>query len=107
MSQGLISLFTLGKKISLINQCFLFEICQILVPLLSNSRNHEQWPAVVSQDVLRHVHQLKSNVFVIAGQVKGKTLLPLPVGSEQVSDAVEAEEKLVYGSCNFDVVINI
>ncbi|XP_058960986.2 dynein beta chain, ciliary-like [Pocillopora verrucosa] len=66
---------------------------EILVPLLSNSRNHEQWPAVVSQDVLRHVHQLKSNVFVIAGQVKGKTLLPLPVGSEQVSDAVEAEEK--------------
>ena len=78
-----------------------------MVPLLSNSRDHEQWPAVVSQDVLRHVHQLKSNVFVIAGQVKGKTLLPLPVGSEQVSDAVEAEEKLVYGSCNFDVVINI
>jgi len=48
---------------------------------------------VVSQDVMRHVHQLKSNVFVIAGQVKGKTLLPLPVGSEQVSDAVEAEER--------------
>lgn len=71
----------------------LFSFCQILVPLLSNSRNHEQWPAVVSQDVLRHVHQLKSNVFVIAGQVKGKTLLPLPVGSEQVNDAVEAEEK--------------
>lgn len=48
---------------------------------------------MVSQDVMRHVHQLKSNVFVIAGQVKGKTLLPLPVGSEQVSDAVEAEER--------------
>lgn len=71
----------------------LFSFYQILVPLLSNLRNHEQWPAVVSQDVLRHVHQLKSNVFVIAGQVKGKTLLPLPVGSEQVNDAVEAEEK--------------
>lgn len=71
-------------------------IClQILVPLLSNPHNHEQWPAVVSQDVLRHVHQLKSNVFVIAGQVKGKTLLPLPVGSEQVSEAVEAEERFV------------
>ena len=35
-------------------------------------------------------------MFVIAGQVKGKTLLPLPVGSEQVNDAVEAEEKWVY-----------
>ena len=68
---------------------------QILVPLLSNQRNHEQWPAVVSHDVLRHVHSLKSNVFVIAGQVKGKTLLPLPVGSDQVSDACEADERLV------------
>ncbi|XP_032221173.2 dynein beta chain, ciliary [Nematostella vectensis] len=66
---------------------------EILVPLLSNPRNHEQWPAVVSQDVMRHVHQLKSNVYVIAGQVKGKTLLPLPVGSEQVSEACEAEER--------------
>lgn len=66
---------------------------EILVPLLSNQRNHEQWPAVVSQDVLRHVHTLKSNVFVIAGQVRGKTLLPLPAGSEQVSDAVEADER--------------
>lgn len=63
------------------------------MPLLSNQKNHEQWPAVVSQDVLRHVHTLKSNVFVIAGQVKGKTLLPLPVGSDQVSDAVDADDR--------------
>ena len=75
------------------NLCF-----QILVPLLSNQRNHEQWPVVVSQDVLRHVHSLKSNVFVISGQVKGKTLLPLPVGSDQVSEACEADERLVFYS---------
>ncbi|XP_071797739.1 dynein beta chain, ciliary isoform X1 [Asterias amurensis] len=66
---------------------------EVLVPLLSNPRNHEQWPYVVSQDVLRHVHNLKSSVYVVAGQVKGKTLLPLPVGSEKVEYAAEAEEK--------------
>lgn len=86
------SVFTL-ENLSQNSKGLLFSFCQILVPLLSNCRNYEQWPAVVSQDVLRHVNQLKSNVFVIAGQVKGKTLLPLPVGSEQVNDAVEAEEK--------------
>ncbi|KGL72843.1 Dynein heavy chain 9, axonemal, partial [Tinamus guttatus] len=32
---------------------------------------------------LRHVHNLKSAVFVVDGQVKGKTLLPLPAGSER------------------------
>ena len=60
---------------------------QVLVPLLSNERNHESWPVVVSQDVLRHVHQLKNNVFVIAGQVKGRTLLPLPVGADKIAEA--------------------
>ena len=79
--------------VAILNCVNLHIIQQILVPLLSNPHNHEQWPAVVSQDVLRHVHQLKSNVYVIAGQVKGKTLLPLPVGAEQVSDAVEAEQR--------------
>ena len=63
---------------------------ELLVPLLSNTNNHQNWPVVVSQDVLRHVHQLKNNVFVISGQVKGRTLLPLPVGSETIKE--EADE---------------
>ena len=58
----------------------------MLVPLLSNDKNHNQWPQVVSTDVQRHVYNLKSNVFVVAGQVKGKTLLPLPAGAERVED---------------------
>lgn len=62
---------------------------QILVPLLSNERNHDQWPQVVSSDVKRHVHNLKSSVYVVAGQVKGKTLLPLPVGAEKVEEQQE------------------
>ena len=58
----------------------------MLVPLLSNKKNHQAWPAVVSQDVMKHVYSLKNNVFVISGQVKGKTVLPLPVGAENISD---------------------
>lgn len=55
------------------------------MPLLSNERNHENWPIVVSQDIMRHVHQLKNNVFVVSGQIKGRTLLPLPVGAEKAA----------------------
>ena len=62
------------------------------MPLLSNDRNHDQWPKVVSQDVTRHVHNLKSNVYVVSGQAKGKTLLPLPVGAERVEDAGDGEK---------------
>uniref|UniRef100_A0A4W6G5D9 Dynein axonemal heavy chain 17 n=1 Tax=Lates calcarifer TaxID=8187 RepID=A0A4W6G5D9_LATCA len=40
---------------------------QVVAPLLSNSRNHTEWPKVVSQDVRHHVHSLKTNVFVVSG----------------------------------------
>ncbi|CAK8676513.1 unnamed protein product [Clavelina lepadiformis] len=58
----------------------------VVVPLLSNDRNHDTWPYVVYSDVLRHVHKLKSNVYVVAGQVKGKTLLPLPPSTERIQE---------------------
>ncbi|XP_034563350.1 dynein heavy chain 9, axonemal [Notolabrus celidotus] len=60
---------------------------EVVAPLLSNRRNHAEWPQVVSQDIRRHVHSLKTNVFVVSGQVQGKTLLPLPAGSERVEQA--------------------
>ena len=59
------------------------------MPLLSNDRNHDTWPRVVSKDVTRHVHNLKSNVHVVSGQAKGKTLLPLPVGADKISELME------------------
>jgi len=49
-------------------------ILQVVVPLLSNDRNHDTWPHVVSGDVLRHVHKLKSNVFVVSGQVRPQNI---------------------------------
>ncbi|XP_014668470.1 PREDICTED: LOW QUALITY PROTEIN: dynein beta chain, ciliary-like [Priapulus caudatus] len=61
---------------------------EILVPLLRNDFNQKCWPQVVSQDVLRHIHSLKNRVFVVSGQVRGKTLLPLPVGTDRVDKAV-------------------
>ncbi|CAK8694647.1 unnamed protein product [Clavelina lepadiformis] len=66
----------------------------IVVPLLSNDRNHDTWPYVVSGDVLRHVHKLKSNVFVVSGQVKGKTLLPLPPGTDRIPEEAQEDVEL-------------
>ncbi|XP_025057963.1 dynein heavy chain 9, axonemal [Alligator sinensis] len=43
---------------------------------------------------MRHVHRLKSNIFMIVGQVKGKTLLPLPEGSEKVECIDYEKEKI-------------
>ncbi|XP_028172090.1 dynein beta chain, ciliary-like [Ostrinia furnacalis] len=60
---------------------------EVFVPLLSNPLNHEGWPLVVSQDILKQIHNLKSTVYEVKGKVNGQTVLPLPVGVELVHDA--------------------
>jgi dynein heavy chain len=35
---------------------------------------------------LRHINNLKNKTFVISGQMKGKTQLPIPAGAEKVAD---------------------
>ncbi|KAM6050175.1 dynein axonemal heavy chain 9 [Theristicus caerulescens] len=44
---------------------------------------------------MRHVHSLKSTVLMVVGQVKGKTLLPLPAGSEGLEDIDLENEKFL------------
>ena len=56
---------------------------QVFLPLFTNDKNHKSWPKVVSQDVSRNVESLKSKIFMVAGHIKGKTMLPLPIGSEK------------------------
>ena len=59
----------------------------MLLPLLSNCDNLTKWPQVVSGGVLQHVCRLKGDVYVLSGQVKGRTLLPLPQQAESVVQA--------------------
>lgn len=75
-----------------------------MAPVLLNNDNHYQWPHVMSQDLMRHVHALKSSVFMMSGQVKGKTLLPLPAGSERIEQAAFEREMRC---CIFKCVIFI
>ena len=70
-----------------------FHLLQVMLPLLANDRNHFKWPHVVTADVMRNVTDLKGNVFVFSGQVKGKTLLPLPARSDNVVRAAERQER--------------
>ncbi|XP_046391607.1 dynein beta chain, ciliary-like [Ischnura elegans] len=67
---------------------------EVFVPVLSNVNNHKGWPAVVSEDVRKHVHHLSSLVYQVRGQMQGQTLLPMPVGINRVEEA----EKLLIQS---------
>ena len=59
---------------------------KLLIPIFSNSQNCNDWPKVISDDLLRHINNLKNKTFVISGQMKGKTQLPIPAGAEKVAD---------------------
>ncbi|XP_034427399.1 dynein heavy chain 9, axonemal [Hippoglossus hippoglossus] len=65
----------------------LSAIDKLLDMLVSNSSNHTEWPPGVCDDVVQNVHSLKNDVFVVSGQVQGKTLLPLPMDFERVEQA--------------------
>lgn len=68
------------------------SLLQVVIPVLANEKNHSDWPHMVCQDVRRHAHTLQSDLFVILEQLKGRTFLPLPVGSEKV-EFVDSESE--------------
>ena len=64
--------------------------------MLANSCNHKQWPDVVAKDVLRHMGSFKGEVYLFSGQVKGKTLLPLPQHTDLIVKAADSEKRYVH-----------
>ena len=66
-------------------------------PILSNPDNYSSWPKVVSADVRSHVQKLKNEVYEITGSVKGRTMLPMPAGV----DNINAEGNFSLKNANF------
>ncbi|XP_033960741.1 dynein axonemal heavy chain 11 [Pseudochaenichthys georgianus] len=58
-------------------------ISEVLVFVLSNGLNHEDWPRVVSDDIHRHLEKLRNRVVTLRGRAEGRTLLPLPLSVER------------------------
>jgi dynein heavy chain len=56
----------------------------ILLPLFSNNLNLGL--KSVGDDLLKNLSSLRNKTFVISGQIKGKTQLPIPAGTEKLSD---------------------
>ncbi|KAI2655454.1 Dynein axonemal heavy chain 11 [Labeo rohita] len=63
---------------------------KVCLPLLSNKKNHQMWPNVISQDVRQHTENLQSKVAVVRGQYYGKTVLPVPAVREWIEHCQEA-----------------
>ncbi len=61
--------------------------------MITNSENHGTWPTVVSRDVMSHVGVFKGDVYLLSGQVKGKTLLPLPPQADSIAQASDSRDR--------------
>lgn len=51
------------------------------------------WPRVVSEDIVKQVHRLKNEMFVMGGKIKGKTLLPIPEHLGSLDGTLESMER--------------
>ncbi|XP_046432396.1 dynein beta chain, ciliary-like [Neodiprion fabricii] len=60
---------------------------EVYVPILSNPNNHVGWPAIVGEDVKKHVYNLRSLICQARGKMTGQTLLPMPMGVERIFEA--------------------
>ena len=66
---------------------------QVLYSLLNQSENMSGWPRVVSEDIVKQVHKLKNEMFVMSGKIKGKTLLPIPEHLGRLDGTLESMER--------------
>uniref|UniRef100_A0A2I2YF97 Dynein axonemal heavy chain 17 n=1 Tax=Gorilla gorilla gorilla TaxID=9595 RepID=A0A2I2YF97_GORGO len=67
---------------------------EVLSSLLNQSENMAGWPQVVSEDIVKQVHRLKNEMFVMSGKIKGKTLLPIPEHLGSLDGTLESMERI-------------
>nr|XP_056713421.1 dynein axonemal heavy chain 11 [Euleptes europaea] len=65
---------------------------EVMLPILSNKKNHGSWPHFVSQDMERHVEIMKNKTYVMNGILSGRTLLPIPTVAAEI-DLTEMHDK--------------
>ncbi|XP_047455882.1 dynein axonemal heavy chain 11 [Mugil cephalus] len=63
---------------------------QVCVPLLSNNKNHQTWPNLMSEDIIRHAESMCSKTSLVRGQVLGKTVLPVPTSTDLMEKSCSA-----------------
>jgi dynein heavy chain len=51
---------------------------EVYFPLLTNPRNQEGWPEVITKEVQESLHRFLAQVYITIGNTQGKTFLPLP-----------------------------
>uniref|UniRef100_A0A672ZPD5 Dynein, axonemal, heavy chain 11 n=1 Tax=Sphaeramia orbicularis TaxID=375764 RepID=A0A672ZPD5_9TELE len=69
------------------NKNCLVASIEVCFPLLSNHKNHQMWPNLLSEDIICHVENMHHKTSVVQGQILGKTILPIPDGADWMENA--------------------
>lgn len=72
----------------------LYLICnEVFMPVLGNPLNMIGWSDLVSKDLMDKFHVFLAYTYVTIGQVKGRTLLPLPPNDVTSSEKTSSKDK--------------
>jgi dynein heavy chain, axonemal len=72
----------------------LHGICHdVYMPILGNPLNMIGWSDLVSQDLMDRFHIFQAHTYVTIGQIKGRTLLPLPPNDITSSEKTSSKDK--------------
>lgn len=72
----------------------LYNLCyEVFLPVLGNPMNQIGWSDLVSKDLMDKFHSFLAHTFVTIGQVKGRTLLPLPPNDVTSSERTSSKDK--------------
>jgi dynein heavy chain len=72
----------------------LYLVCnEVYMPVLGNPLNMVGWSDLVSKDLMDKFHVFLAHTYVTIGQVKGRTLLPLPPNDVTSSEKTSSKDK--------------
>jgi len=72
----------------------LYSICnEVYSPILSNPLNMVGWSDLVSKDLMDKFNVFLAHTYVTIGQIKGRTLLPLPPSDATSSEKSSSKDK--------------
>lgn len=63
------------------------------MPVLGNPLNQINWSDLVTKDLMDKFHNFMAHTYVTLGQVKGRTLLPLPPSDVTSSEKTSSKDK--------------
>jgi len=66
---------------------------EIMSPVMQNPLNQQGWTDLVAKDLMEKFNTYVAQVYVLMGQIKGKTMLPLPSHKLTSSDTTPDKDK--------------